>query len=282
MRIILHIGLEQCGAERLQDVLDAKRDQMIDKGVLYARSPGRKNHTRLYMAVTDPDRVDILRHNRGYATEDKQEMLRRQVAEDLAREVEKHRPETLVISASQLCTLPYDTELTRLRGLLLPLSDDIQIVAHVDEQGRILARHYAATVLAGRTAPLSREIAMAQKVGEKGEESWADAALASWGVPAPERHQFDELQAPPHWLDYLSLVDRWEKVFGEGTVSLRSYEPEMFASAALTDDIRDMVGLETNIGKAPLGKTPVPPPAASLTRARQMNEVLVALLAKGG
>ncbi|KPN63335.1 hypothetical protein AKJ29_11705 [Aliiroseovarius crassostreae] len=136
MRIVLHIGLEQCGAERLQEVLDAKRDQLTDKGVLYARSPGRKNHTRLYMAVTDPDRVDILRHNRGYAPADKQDMLRRQVGEDLLKEVEKHRPETLILSASQLCTLPYDSEIARLKSLLQPLSDDIQVIAHVDEQGR--------------------------------------------------------------------------------------------------------------------------------------------------
>ncbi|NRP12487.1 hypothetical protein XMM379_001550 [Aliiroseovarius sp. xm-m-379] len=281
MRIVLHIGLEQCGAERLQEVLDAKRDQLTDKGVLYARSPGRKNHTRLYMAVTDPDRVDILRHNRGYAPADKQDMLRRQVGEDLLKEVEKHRPETLILSASQLCTLPYDSEIARLKSLLQPLSDDIQVIAHVDEQGRVMTRHYAAAILSGRTAPLSREITLAQSVAKKGEESWAEAALASWGVPAPEHQQFDELQSPPHWLDYLSLVERWEKVFGTGAVTLRPYDADLFASAALTEEIRSMAGIRANIGKAPEGSDYPRPPAASLTRARMMNEVLVALLAKG-
>ncbi len=41
MRIILHIGLEQVGAERLQQVLDTKREGLISKGVLYPRSPRR-------------------------------------------------------------------------------------------------------------------------------------------------------------------------------------------------------------------------------------------------
>lgn len=281
MRILLHIGLEQCGTDRLQSVLDEKREHLADKGVLYARSPGRKNHTRLYMAVTDPDRVDILRYNRGYAEPAKQEMLYRQVREDLTKEVEKHRPDLLILSASQLCTLPFDSELTRLRDLLRPLSDDISVVAHVDEQGRVLARHYASTVMAGRTAPLSREIAMAQKLAQKDEESWADAALASWGVPHPERHQFDELQAPPHWLDYLSLVARWEKVFGVGSVELRPYDPDRFFAQTLTDEIRDMAGITGTIGKASAASVPAQPADAWVARARQMNEVLLALLGQG-
>jgi len=68
MRIILHIGLEQVGAERIQDVLAAKREGLIGKGILFPRSPGTKNHTRLFMAMTDADHVDPLRFNRGFIT----------------------------------------------------------------------------------------------------------------------------------------------------------------------------------------------------------------------
>jgi len=65
MRIYLHIGLEQVGADRLQSVLAAKRDQLASKGVLFARAPGNKNHTRLFMAVKDPAHIDPRRFNRG-------------------------------------------------------------------------------------------------------------------------------------------------------------------------------------------------------------------------
>ncbi|MCB4379881.1 glycosyltransferase family 2 protein, partial [Synechococcus sp. MU1644] len=102
MRIHLHIGLEQVGADRLQNVLAAKRDQMITKGVLYARSPGNKNHTRLYMAVTETAHVDPLRYNRGYITADKQKVLHDTVAADLAKEVAQFSPDHLILSASQL------------------------------------------------------------------------------------------------------------------------------------------------------------------------------------
>ncbi|WP_420013767.1 hypothetical protein [Tateyamaria sp.] len=46
MKIHLHIGLEQVGADRLQSVLALKREQLLTKGILFARSPGNKNHTR--------------------------------------------------------------------------------------------------------------------------------------------------------------------------------------------------------------------------------------------
>ncbi len=274
MRIYIHIGMEHCGPERLQDVLDMKRDQMADKGVLYPRTPGRKNHTRLYMAVTDADRPDILRFNRGFADGPSQEKLRADVARDLAGEVAKHNPDVLILSASQLCMLSQKSELERLRAMLLPLSDDIRIVAHVDEQARVMSRHYDWAVLSGRTAPLSREMSMTQKDFRK-------AALKSWEDVNPALLSHPEIQGVPFWLDYPATVAAWEGVFGKGTMSLRAYDEELFFSSALTDEIRNAFGVKPNIGKAPKGKIPQAPAGEWLTRARLLNEVLVKLLEKG-
>ena len=58
MRIYLHIGPDAWVADRLQSVLDSKRDQLADKGILFARSPARRNHTRLFMAVSDPATIE--------------------------------------------------------------------------------------------------------------------------------------------------------------------------------------------------------------------------------
>ena len=102
MRIYLHICPEEASAARIQSVLSDKRDQLLGKGVLFARSPGNKNHTRLFMAATDPAHVDPLRFNRGYITAEKQAVLRASVSSDLAREVEQHKPDTLILACSQL------------------------------------------------------------------------------------------------------------------------------------------------------------------------------------
>ncbi|MDP5349507.1 MAG: glycosyltransferase family 2 protein, partial [Paracoccaceae bacterium] len=79
--IHLHIGLDSQATARLQSVMADKREQMLSKGILFPRAAGARNHTRLFMAVTDPDHVDTLRFNRGHADPAKQAGLRAELAE---------------------------------------------------------------------------------------------------------------------------------------------------------------------------------------------------------
>ena len=92
MRIQLHIGPDALSSDRLQAVLHAKRDRLRAQGVLYARSAGAKNHTRLFMAVSDPAAVDALRFYRGYTAPETQAALREEVMRQLTREVRQARP----------------------------------------------------------------------------------------------------------------------------------------------------------------------------------------------
>lgn len=182
MRIHLHIGLEQVGADRLQNVLAAKRDQLITKGVLYARSPGNKNHTRLYMAATEAAHVDPLRYNRGYITGDKQKVLHDTVATDLAKEVAQFSPDHLILSASQLgVSLVSKSELERLKALLSPLSNDIRIIAHLDEPAHLLARHYREQIMEGRGAALTPGTAAGRQHNLVGRRIGGSAADQSTG-----------------------------------------------------------------------------------------------------
>ncbi|MDF1855603.1 glycosyltransferase family 2 protein [Pseudooceanicola sp.] len=275
MRIYLHIGLEHVGAERLQAVLVDKRAQLIGKGVLFARSPGNRNHTRLFMAVTDPDHIDPLRFNRGYILPEKQENLANNVLESLRKEVETHRPEVLILSASQLGTsLARVSELERLKALLSQLSDDIRIVAHVDDQARVLARFYSAQVMEGRASSLAVEL------GLVGATDWWAAARAAAPEIAPQLGVFQENQAPAFWLDYQQLMRHWEGVFGAGSVQLRPFQTKVF-SAIATEELRAAFDIEENIGKAGPVPPPAQPAAAWVARGRQMNTLLLRLLAKG-
>ena len=273
MRIVLHIGMEQVGADRLQQVLDAKRDGLTSKRVLYPRSPGAKNHTRLFMAVTDPDHIDPLRFNRGYITPQSQADLLAQVAAGLKREVEAHAPDLMILSASQLgSSLARPSELERLKALLSPISGDIRILAHIDEPGRLLARHYAAQVMEGRAAPLDLEFELA------GSDHWWDDALLDAHQIDPQAGQFLETQAPPFWLDYQRLVSHWESVFGQGSVTLRPYDEARFHGPGVVEELRDAFGIEAKLGRAEASAPPVQPSAAWVARARQLNELLLKVL----
>ncbi|MEQ6248294.1 glycosyltransferase family 2 protein [Sulfitobacter sp. HNIBRBA3233] len=273
MRIYLHIGPEEATAHRLQSVLAKRRDALLSSGVLYARSPGNKNHSRFYMAVTDPAHVDPLRYNRGYIAPEKQAVLRAEVCAELAAEVDAHRPHTLILSAAQLgSSLSSASELERLRDMLTPLSDDIRIVAHVDHPSRMLVRRYAEQILEGRGVTLDAELALA------GSESWWHAALEARPIIDPKAGVFAETQAPNHWLDLAGLVRFWEAAFGEGAVTLRGYDPALFASASVTDEIAAAFGLDTAIEPArDIAHGPAMP-AAALARGRQLNALLLQVL----
>ena len=164
------------------------------KRVLFPLAPGRTNHTRLPMAVTDPAHVDPLRFGGGCRDPADQARLRSSLQKDLAREIDAAQPEVVILSASQLgSSLHTGSEPERLKALLAPLSRDIRIVAHIDEPARLLARVHAAQILQGRAAPLARDLDLA-------------AARAASGRPLPQPAQQKRLAlqnspfAPHHHL----------------------------------------------------------------------------------
>ena len=276
MRIYLHIGLHRAGSERIQAVLADKRDQLRARGILVPQAAGSKNHTRLFMAVSDPEHVDPLRYNRGFISPEKQADLRATLQESLSRDITQHQPHTLILSAHQLGThLSRKSELERLKALLAPLSEDIRIVAHVEAQARMLADVFAEQVFEGRAASLSREVELTR------EDSWWSAALDTLPPVDPQAGQFEETQGAPFWLDFKALQGFWEEVFGAGTVSFRSYRAEVFDSADVTQEVCETFGIAEQIGRVDPAKRSRPIPAAWLTRGRQFNALLLRLLAQG-
>ena len=269
--IHLHIGLDSQATARLQSVMADKREQMLSKGILFPRAAGARNHTRLFMAVTDPDHVDALRFNRGHADPVRQAGLRAELATTLARDIATHQPRAVILSASHLGqSLARRSELERLRDLLAPLCDEIRLHAHVDAPARMLARHYAAQVMEGRSRPLALEQGL-----DAG--SWWDAALAEAPAIDPEKGNFFEAQTPPFWLDLPRLVQHWEGVFGAGSLRLRrSDAPEIHAEDA-TEEIRATFDIDETLGRAAPAAPAGQPAAAWVTRARQLNALLYRL-----
>ncbi|WP_122075125.1 glycosyltransferase family 2 protein [Pseudophaeobacter sp. EL27] len=275
MRIYLHIGLEHTGADRLQKIMADKRDQLRSKGVLFPRSPGSKNHTRLFMAVTDPDHVDPLRYNRGYITAEKQNRLYQTLEQELQQEVTQAKPDILILSASQLGSkLHRQSELERLKALLAPLSDDIQVVAHIDTPARALVHHYGSQILEGRDRSLSQELDLCAG------SNWWSAALQTCPPMDPQAGQFEETQGAPFWLDYPALQAHWEAVFGVGCFSFRPYDEDAVYGAEAPSEICTAFGIASQIGRSPLGKVPQHPSASWLARSRQLNILLLQLLAQ--
>lgn len=275
MRIDLHIGLEAAGASRLQTVLAEKRDQLRNKGVLFSRSPGSRNHTRLFMALSDPDHIDPLRYNRGVMSLEAQTGLQERLANDISREIEKDKPDLLILSACQMAESFYrDSELARLKGFLAQFSEQIRIIAHVDAPARMLMRAYAQQIREGRAQPLSRDLALC------GSDSFWQAATTSFPKIDPLAGQFTETQGAPFWLDLIALREHWGRSFGNDNVVFRPYQPEVFYGTEVTEELRKSFEIAPKIGRSPNSSPAPTASAASIERARQMNDLLLRLLAK--
>ncbi|MDK3071907.1 glycosyltransferase family 2 protein [Sedimentitalea sp. JM2-8] len=276
MRIHLHIGLDAHRTAQMQRVMSGQRDQMAERGNLFARSPGAEDHARLFMAVTDHDHIDPLRFGQNLLDPNRQRGLREALIADLDREIARARPENLILSCAQLGTaLHRESELDRLKTLLNRFSDDISIVAHVDEPARMLARHYAAQVMTGRTVPLSREIELAQR------PDWWRACIDAAPDIDPSTGVFEENQGAPFWLDYTALVRFWESAFGPNSLSLRPLDPARFKTARIADEIRESFGLMHDLAASIMPSVPPLPSAEGLARARQLNVLICRMLGTG-
>lgn len=273
MRISLHIGPDAASGDRIARILAAKRDQLASKGVLFARAPGARNHTRLFMACSDPGAVDSLRFNRGFIDPAKQAQLYDELARDLAAEVARDRPDHLILCAHQLgSALTAPSELERLRALLWPLSRDIRVVAHVQDPARMLLRRYHAQLLEGRAAPLTLDL---QTLAQP---DYRAAALATRPAPDPQAGLFPEVQGAAFWIDLMGLQRAWQSVFG--AFDLHSIDEDELYGAAGTEALRRAFDLPAPIGKAEPEAPPAAPSAAWQTRCRLFNEAALRLLAR--
>lgn len=273
MRIALHIGPDAQSSQRLQQVLDQKRAQLARQGVLYARSPNAVTHTRLFMAVSDPGRPCALRVTRGFATAEAQRGLYRDLERSLLMELDKHRPDLLILSAHHLgAGLTQRAELDRLKALLTPYSDDIRVIAHVEAPVRMFLRRYGEQVLEGRVRSPGLELSLL------GAPSWWEAALDTAPAHAPSRGVLADAQSAVHWLDFQRLVTEWDAVFGAGATQLRAYDPAIWADPeAVCDEIRAAFGFDLRFGKAPGWAVPPVPPAPWITRCRLFNDAALRL-----
>lgn len=275
MKIKLHIGFAEAGALRIQSILADKRSQLAQKNILFPKALGPKNHVRLFMAMSDPDNVDSLRAARGFAPASRQAMLLTEVRNALEGDIKKTDAETVILSCHQLGTgLTRPNEIARLHGFLSEFSDDITVIAHIDEQAKMLVRNYSEQIMQGRLASLEREIGLAHG-------NWSEACQAvTWDTKCGLINHSD-IQGAPAWLDYEYLVALWSKSFGAENVKLRPYDEDLFHGPDITEEIRVCFELPERIGKADPEVIAPLPSAATLTRARELNACLAKIVENG-
>ncbi|MCR9126557.1 MAG: glycosyltransferase family 2 protein [Rhodobacteraceae bacterium] len=275
MKIVIHIGPMQAGAETVHDILRRAGAALAADGALLPDAPGPHHHG-LVMAALDPAHVDPLRAAHGQAHPAAQSRARDEMLARLRQNIADAKPRKLLLVAPHLAgTLRYPSEVARLCRMLRPLGSEISLIMQLEAPARMLARHYGWQVMMGRRAPLGRDLALA-----------ADPAAwrAARDAPSPHdaaRRDFDEIQQPPFWIDVAGLRALWEGAFGAGSLTAVAADAEALAGAGAGRAVAALMGLGTDLPAPPARPVRQPLPAAWLARARAMN-VLLTQVVDGG
>lgn len=275
MQIILHLGFDPLAAQRLQAMILHFRRFLRRNGVLPVAAVDLQDALRLQMAVTDPDHIDPVRASRGLLTAQQQQELRATLSSQIAHEIKSDKPGKLILSSGTLGqTLYRPSELARLRDFLGQFSDDIQIVAHIEEPAKALAHHYEAQLREGRETSLVAEMQIATRA-----ENWWQACLDEIIEIDPARALFAETQMPPFWLDYTALLRFWQDAFGPDSMRFRSFAPVANTGRGVAYEVLRSFDLQLPLRRPPR-PAPVPeaPSAAWLTRLRQQNSAIIQVL----
>ena len=134
MKILLHMGLSKTGTTSLQSALFASREQLRKRGIVYPDGgPARENHKLLTVLLQPPD--SVVRDVKFIFDFDDARM--RRAAQDMweatKREVERARPELLILSSEYLFAKPRAEGFHKLRELLTQLSHDITPIVYFRE-----------------------------------------------------------------------------------------------------------------------------------------------------
>ncbi len=269
MRLTLIIGPTELACARLRGMFQAKSRELSKQGI---HAPGW-NHVRLYVSCADPDAVGVLRHRRGMDGPLVGRTLARELDAEIAAEIKETKAKHFVLAAAQLGNLlNKPEEFARLHTLLSAHFEDIQIVAHLGAQADLLVSHYSYAVMEGRQTSLQAELDLTES------KNWWDAALTSRAENAPEFGLYNDVQHPPFWLDYKSLLAHWEAAFGEGNVVLRPLDIPHLMSAQGAAEIDSLLDLKKPLGPVEPGRVPMTEPAVNLARMRAFNGVLIRYL----
>ena len=266
MKLTLLIGPDEGAAMRFRGLLKQKEKALAKAGI----AAPEWNHVRLYAAVAEVEAVGLLRYKRGLDNPLVQQTLTAEFQTLFEKELPGIDGDHVVLVCAQLGDLlTRSTEVARLHALLAPYFEDIRIVAHVEEQARMLTRHYSAMVQEGRRYPLSQELGLATQ------EGWWQAALDLRQGNAPLYGLFDDLHHPPPWLDFAAFAQLWDGAFGAGNVLLQPLDMDILSGPRGAEVLTAALGVRKSLGKAEPAVLAPPEAAASLARMRQMNEVLI-------
>jgi hypothetical protein len=190
---IIHIGTTKTGSTSIQNVFNKYRDEILEQGALYPRSPGRAAHQMLTYATAglrDKERNPEEAIWRGMEPTQRLEQFEAEFKQEM--ETLPAHVDRVIFSDERLSFMLRSTDdIKKLRARLAPYFQKFTVIAYLRRQDSYLASRYSELL----------------RVGAVGE-------------PDHKRKNTKRLQE----YDYRRLLDLWAEAFGEHSIRPRIYE----------------------------------------------------------
>jgi hypothetical protein len=208
--LYLHIGTEKTGSTALQSVSGLNRAILRTHGILYPKTPGDRNHTKLTIFAADkPNALDLRRLARLFPDAAYDEFMA-QFPETLRSEIATEQCPQVFLSNEHLSSrLKGVAEIRRLAAIIQPLAESVKIVVYLRRQPELFLSTYSTSIKAGRTRALE--------------------------PPKKDQH--------PRY-NYEKLLSLWADVFGEENVIVRIYDRNTLVGHDVVKDFFSIMNYE--------------------------------------
>lgn len=213
-KAIVHIGLPKTGTTAIQAYLAKNRGALRDLGVALSSAAGRRNHIALAAYAQGKANNAAIRSGGDVHLSERLERALAKEVEELPATVH-----TVLFSSEQLARVSNRAGSARLRALLAPHFDSIEILVYLRRQDEMAVSRYTTSLQAG------------------GETRYAI---------------LPDAEDAPSVFDFARIVDAYAESFGPEAMRLRIYERSAFPEGNVILDFLGAVGLPGMAQKAPL------------------------------
>lgn len=206
--VVLHIGTGKTGTSTLQAFLNANRDRLAERGVLYPRSPGLARHARLVLFASPDEELTTYPHWARQKQSDPA-TFRRVFRRRLLREIEESGLSRVLLSDEELYKGSPRT-LRRLGTFMRRVARELHVVCYLRRQDDHMVSRYQQGVKVGWVSRL---------------DAWASEDMSDL-------------------YDYAGRLGQHQELLRPTEIVVRRFEPPSFPAGSLHQDFLDAVGID--------------------------------------
>lgn len=209
MKLFIHIGQPKTGSTSIQKSLLLNREALKKNGIALFDCLSNKDDKKLACYCFDDEKNSREKEAAGITTGPKLAGFRRNLKNDMSKEIVSNECRSWVISSESLTELESESEKLRLKHLLSEFFSEIVLIGYFRKQDAHILSGYSQKVKSGEYSSLN--------------------------IP-------DVLKLRRKKYNYPDFIESWEKVFGSGCFIPRVFHPDVLVKGSPVLDFYQIIG----------------------------------------